>query len=152
MKAYSKYVFEQSDTSQSTYILKEIHGFELARFLSTIKETGQQNIRFGLPDEKRPQDKGFDKIVYGLGRITGIKFSTLAPGKTFGDTANPTMKGNDCLLLEFSDNSKVLTVYVIKDMANQKKTVFEKWLNGDILESVYSELLPLNKKSRQLKN
>ena len=147
----SKYVFEQSDTSK--YFLKEIQGVELANFLGTAKkDNGKQNVRFGEPDEKKPSDKGFDKIMFGLGRISGIIVSILEPTKAHGDTANPTMKGNDCLLLEFSDNNKYLTILVVKDMAKQRKTVFEDWLNGELIEVVDSELLPLNEKAASRKD
>ena len=145
-KCISKYIFEQLETASSTYILKELHGFELPNFLSTDK-TGKQNVRFAPPDKNKPGQKRFDKIMCGKGRITGITFSSSVPEKTYGDTRNPTMKGNDCLLLEFSDNNKYLTILVVKDMAKKSFDVWQEWLNGEVLEVVDSERMPVNKKA-----
>lgn len=147
----SKYVFEQSDTTTSKYFLKEIQGVELANFLDTAKkDNGKQNLRFAPPREDK--DKGFDKVLIGKGRISGLMFSPLAPEKAHGDTKNPTMKGNDCLLLKFSDNNKHLSILVVKDMASQREKVFDDWLAGEVLEVVDSELLPINEKAASRKD
>ena len=146
----SKYVFEQSD-KMSKYFFKKVQGIELANFLGTTKkDNGKQNVRIVPPREEK--DKGFDKVLIGKSRISGLIFSSLEPNKAHGDTVNPTMKGNDCLLLEFSDNNKYLTILVVKDMAKLREDVFDDWLNGELIEIVDSDLLPLTEKAASRKD
>ncbi len=148
MKPYSKYIFELSETSKSSYLLKEIHGFVFADFpamYKTGKNKGLQYITFAEPYNANLKKK-FNKCLYfGNNYLTGLHFTELNPGKAFGD--NKSLGLNDCLLVEHSESSRGLTVYFIKDMADQKEAVFEKWLAGDVLESVDSDLLLLNNKA-----
>ena len=153
MKPYSKYVFEQSNTSKSSYILKEIHGFVFPDFPATYKRgdrKGLQYITYADPKEEL-RDRYDKSLYYGDKTLENLKFTELAPERSFGDNKK-NMGFNDCLLVEFSDNSKVLTLYFLKDMANQKKLMFDKWLNGEVLEAVDSELLPLNEKAASREN
>lgn len=148
MKSYSKYIFQQSEHSKSSYILKEIHGFVFAGFPATYKKginKGLQYITFAEPCNANLRKK-FNKCLYfGKNYLTGLHFTELNPEKAFGD--NKSLGLNDCLLVKLSESSKFLTVCFIKDMADQKETEFEKWLAGEILESVESDLVLLNNKA-----
>lgn len=153
MKPYSKYIFEQSDTAKSAYLLKEIHGFVFPDFPATYKlgaRKGLQYITFADPYNEKLKKK-FDKCLYLDKKryLTGLNFTQLDPVKSHGDNKN--IGFNDCLLVEFSADFKLLTLYFIKDMANQKQTVFDKWLAGEVLEVVDSELLPINEKAASRK-
>ena len=153
MKAYSKYIFEQSTSTKSAYLLKEIHGFVFPDFPATYKrgeKKGLQYITFAEPCNANLRKKFSKSLYFGKSYLTGLNFTELAPERSFGD--NKSLELNDCLLVELSTDSRILTLYFIKDMANQKQDVFAKWLDGEVLEAVDSELLPLNKKAVSREN
>lgn len=153
MKPYSKYIFEQSNTAKSSYLLKEIHGFVFPDFPATYKrgeKKGLQYITFAEPCNANLRKKFSKSLYFGKSYLTGLNFTELAPERSFGD--NKSLGLNDCLLVELSTDSRILTLYFIKDMANQKQDVFAKWLDGEVLEAVDSELLPINEKAVSREN
>ena len=152
MKAYSKYIFEQSTSTKSAYLLKEIHGFVFPDFPATYKRGTRKGLQYiTFADPKQELRDRYDKSLYYGGKtLENLNFTELAPERSFGDNGN--MGFNDCLLVEFSADFKLLTLYFLKDMANQKLQKFDKWLNGELIEVVDSELLPLNEKAVSREN
>ena len=147
MKAYSKYIFEQSTSTKSAYLLKEIHGFVFPDFPATYKRGTRKGLQYITFADPKPElrDRYDKSLYYGDKTLENLNFTELAPERSFGDNRN--MEFNDCLLVEFSTDFKHLTLYFIKDMANLSNEKFEDWLNGELIEAVDSELLPLNEKA-----
>ena len=144
MKAYSKYVFFQNEEHPSVYILQNMSGVDVLKDkLDVYKRgvhTGKKKLSLAQSGSGKAAAKYEKSLLVSTGSITGVNFNTLYPTKAVGDY------GKDCILLELSDNGKVLTLYFIKNKAIPKQAVFDKWLNGELIEIVDSELLPLNNK------
>ena len=61
-------------------------------------------------------------------QCTGLNVTPKFPNKFCGD-----FNGYG-LLIEFSDSGNCLTIYFFKDMRDQKQSLFQKWISGEILE------------------
>ncbi len=144
MKAYSKYELFQNKDKPTRYVLKNVYGIDILQDVLDVYKTGlhagKRHLGFAKSGSEKAAKK-YEKSLLGKRNITGLTFGLKHPNKAWGDF------GNDCILLEFSDNGQSMTLYFIKGHQNTQKGDIQEWLDGELLEAIDSELLPLNKKA-----
>lgn len=137
MKIRSVYFFRHSEEFKSVYLFEEMQGEAVKNFPAVYiqgKNKGLKYIRIADPSRPALKEKFEEAIYCGKTYLTGLNFSKIDPLKAYGDDKNIGSK--DCLLVEFSEEREKVKIYFLENMADKKDSeeVFEKWLNGDILE------------------
>lgn len=133
MRAAARYDFERKDNCVSVYTLKSQEGTDIKNFLPE-DSNGNKYIEFMRNEQgARFYEYGFYLGIQGgrHKRLTGVNFTKTEKCRTFGDSRN--IGRNDCLLFEFSEDFKNLTVWFLEDKANKSRWIFEAWCNGDFV-------------------
>ncbi|GMO27580.1 MAG: hypothetical protein Ta2B_08260 [Termitinemataceae bacterium] len=161
LKAYSMYHFRQDTKAHTVYLQQDHRGGDIQNFpaVYTAKPRkaaaakGDKYIVYRPTVNIHPKHPELDnalsikKEVDGKQKVamfTGLHFGTTTPDKAWGDTANDLMKGNDAVLVQFTDNRQVITIYLFKDMKDAVLDLFNKWVNGEICLTVENDIVPLN--------
>ena len=145
MRPDSIYVFEKCPAAHTRYKLIEHTGADVPNFPAVWLvncKGGKKGERYVGYRNKVTQKIGGRHFDFALeldgGRIvTGLNFTPEFPGRSCGDF------NGDGLLVEFSDSGNHLTVWFFEGMANQKQSLFQKWISGEILEVAAGDSLPL---------
>jgi hypothetical protein len=157
MKAYSVYIFVQSG-SHTRYNEKEHSGADVPDFPAVLKRKGKDGtpkgtryVTFEQVQDKSGHIKKYDYAI-GLGsekvkgegkkkrkrkNCTSFSFSPEYPHKCAGD-----YKGY-ATLIELTPDEKELTVRFFKDEKLPKVTLFERWVNGELPDTVEIDAVPL---------
>ncbi len=154
MRPVSKFVFKRTPEDKTRYVLVEhigdsIDGFPCIYDAEKNEDTQYIIYRFTYIEN---QQKFIHFIELSDGRIfTELFFSIMEPNKTFGDDQSIGL--NDSILIEFSDNGKVMTFLFYKDMANVSTELYEKWIAGQLETTVECNVLKIlvDQKSGYLK-
>jgi hypothetical protein len=151
MKADAKYRFEKSPTAKTAYLLTGKAGADIPAVLGEYVRGANKGRQFIYADKTQYQKPGGTDVEYSLyttnkeaigtsgkkrRRISGFNLTPENPHRAFGDY------GNDALLIEFSKDEKELELYFFKDMKTAAQTIFEKWIAGEVPETVEADALP----------
>lgn len=146
-----KLVFEKIENKKTSYRLVFQSGKLAADFLPVYKigrYKGEKYIQF-MKTLQNPEEYPYSFYLGHVGenhkRLTGVKFTELAPNQTFGDSLNVGRK--DAILIRFSDGWKKLEMFFFENMARQAQELFKRWISGDeISETCGADALPLKDK------
>jgi hypothetical protein len=93
--------------------------------------------------EATPVEQRTSKTAPTKARITGLNFDSRYPHRAYGDTCHSAMGGiRDAVLIEFSADMGTLTLWFFSGMAEAQHSLFEAWVNGELLLSVDMLILP----------
>ena len=156
MKAYSIYKFVKDNNSQSKYILDSVQGFTFDNFPYTGKVGKNKGIKSISFQERQKNTFGNSKkfthcFMLGKDLFTSFNLNEQTPSKAYGD--NKSLKLNDCVLIEFSNNSQNLTLYFYRDCANISCQLFEKWITGQLsteLEKDIKKPIEINQSAKMI--
>jgi hypothetical protein len=131
MKANAIYVFTQSQTAHTRYLLTVHHGADIAGFPACYKRgenKGKSYIVYRETVQKKPGHRQFTHCIeLNDGHmVTGLNFTPETPRRSYGDF------GEYALLVEFSETGDTITVYFFSDMKEAAQTLFEKWNYGEL--------------------
>lgn len=158
MKPISKYVFEKK--SNTVYLLKDQFGENLKEFtLNSYKrgaEKGKKNISYKSPEQTSSAFGKYEKVFNiqnkkgenGKGMFTGVNFTELNPFVTYGDSRS--IKLNHALIIRFSDNWETLEILFYENVGNEAKSIFERFLKGEISDVCESDSLEVLQKEKDL--
>jgi hypothetical protein len=143
MKPYAKYIFEKLPEFATRYILTEHSGVDIYAFPAIWRQKhhpylGERYIVFRETQDTRPGQRFTHALsLEGNRMVTGFTFVPEFPRIAWGDYAN------DAILIEFSDDWTVLTLYFFRGMKGQSRSLFERRISGEEVETVDSNILPI---------
>jgi hypothetical protein len=138
----SKYCFEKIPETATRYILREHSGADIPTFPAVWKKgknKGKSYIGYRPTQNNRPGHRQFSESISleNNRMFTGFNFDTVHNHKACGDFLTHGV------LIEFSTDWKILTIYFIKDAKHEAAAYFEKWVNGELSLTVEKDILPV---------
>ena len=161
MRPDAVYTFEKCPAAPTRFKLIEHTGADVPNFPAVWKvnspggKKGEQYVGFRDKVVQKPGGRHWDyaielwkeKYLTESGKpatktkqCTGFNFDPKFPGKSCGD-----YEGYG-LLIKFSDDWRRLTIWFFEGMANQKQSLFQKWVAGEMPELAAADTLKLEMK------
>jgi hypothetical protein len=132
MKPYAKYVFEQLPESKTRFILREHSGADIPNFPAVWKQKGhphqgEKYIVFRETQDNHPRVQYSHSLSLEKNRMcTSFNFIYDFPMKARGDY------GDDAVLIQFSEDQTVLTIWFFENMKNQGIPLLMQWKAGEL--------------------
>jgi hypothetical protein len=130
MKPYARYVFEKLPDKKTRYILQKHSGANIPDFPAFWKQEGhpyqgEGYITFRETQNNHPKRQYSHSLSLEKNRMfTGFNFWDDFPGMAFGDY------GKDAVLIRFSEDWNILTVWFFESMKHQSASLYNQWISG----------------------
>jgi hypothetical protein len=128
---------------------KKVGGRQHEDSLYTINVEAVEAVRNYKLSKAKTEDDKRKALAKDKARISGINFRPDFPNRTWGDTRNPALGGNDALLIELSPDWQSMVIYVFEGQAAAAQSLFEKWVSGELSLTLEADALALNEAEKK---